>query len=79
MQTSRAYRSFPCGLLTYAAVRLLIYTSRCAPQVVMEDEALRSEAEAMHADGRKLELEALHTLGLDFFTLFLRDKIMRSA
>jgi hypothetical protein len=45
----------------------------------MEDEALRSEAEAMHADGRKLELEALHTLGLDFFTLFLRDKIMRSA
>lgn len=51
--------------------------SRCAAQVVVEDEALRGEAEAMNADGRKLELEALHTLGLDFFTLFLRDKIMR--
>jgi hypothetical protein len=45
----------------------------------LEDVALRGEAEAMKADGRKLELEALHTLGHDFFTRFLRDKIMRFA
>lgn len=46
---------------------------------VARDHVLWAEAEAMRADGRKLELEALHALGPDFFAYFLRDKIMAHA
>jgi len=47
--------------------------------VVANNEQLRYEAEAMRADRRKLELEALHALGPEFFAYFLRDKIISSC
>lgn len=47
--------------------------------VVAGDDTLRLEALAMQAQGRKIELEALHSLGPDTLTLFLRDKILTHA
>eukprot|EP00967_Tisochrysis_lutea_P043162 scaffold52144_cov33-Tisochrysis_lutea.AAC.3 len=45
--------------------------------VVAADDFLRAEVAAMRAQERKLELEAVHTLGANFLSTFLRDKVMR--